>query len=289
MKILIIQEKGRHLKNQNFREALNLHRALKRINVESIVWGLNYDNFSTPFSEISKDCDALILLENYEVNNWVPDLTAFKGLKLFWSIDSHCILDTHINTCNKHNIDVVLNAVYGHGDLFKRKSYYFPNAYPEDLIKPLPNVGKVNDVGFCGNWLNRSEWVNYIEGNGIPVKKDIFVIGDDMINAVNSYKIHFNRNISDDINFRTFETLGCETFLLTNYTPGLEKLFDIGYNIITYNDGLDLINKIKYYLKNEDERNEITKRSFKHVKENHTYDNRAHQLIEIIKNEIKVI
>ena len=64
MKILIIQEKGRHLKNQNFREALNLDRALKRLNVESIVWGLNYDNFSIPFDEISIDCDSIILLED---------------------------------------------------------------------------------------------------------------------------------------------------------------------------------------------------------------------------------
>lgn len=289
MKILIIQEKGRHLKNQSFREALNLDRALKRLNVESIVWGLNYDNFSIPFDEISKDCDSIILLENYEVNDWVPDLKNFKGLKLFWSIDSHCILDAHINTCNKHDIDVVLNAVYGHEKFFtNQKTFYFPNAYPDDLIYPL-NVDKIYDIGFCGNINNRGEWVNYIESNGILVKKDIFVIGDDMVNAINSYKIHFNRNISDDINFRTFETLGCETFILTNHTPGLEKLFDVGYNIITYNDGLDLINKIRYYLKNEDERNEIAKRSFKHVKENHTYDNRAHQLIEIIKNEIKVV
>jgi hypothetical protein len=289
MKILIIQEKGRHIKNQDFREALNLDRALKRLNIDSIVWGLNYENFSIPFDEISKNCDAIILLENYEVNGWIPDLSNFTGLKLFWSIDSHCILNQHLNTCNKHNIDIVLNAVYGHEKHFKQKCYYFPNAYPDDLIYPMDDVEKVNDVGFCGNWLNRSEWVHHIEGNGIQIKKDIFVIGNDMVKSINSYKIHFNRNLSDDINFRTFETLGCGTFLLTNYTPGLETLFTIGENIITYNDKLDLIDKIKYYLNNEDERNEITKNSFNHVKENHTYNNRAKQLVEIIKNELNII
>ena len=87
----------------------------------------------------------------------------------------------------------------------------------------------------------------------------------------------------------TFVLKMCLFFLLTNYTPGLEILFTIGKNIITYNDKLDLIDKIKYYLNNEDERNEITKNSFNHVKENHTYNNRAKQLVEIIKNELNII
>jgi hypothetical protein len=282
MKIIIIQEKGRHIKNQNFREALNLSRALDRIGVENIVWGLNYENFTIPFYEISKGCDALILLENYEVNGWIPDLSGFKGLKLFWSIDSHCNFNQHLNTCKKHKIDLVLNAVYGHENLFKQKCEYFPNAYPEDLIKPIEGVEKINDVGFCGNWLNRVQWVNTIERNGFQVKKDIFVIGEDMVNAINSYKIHFNRNLSVDINFRTFETMGCKTLLLTNYTPGLETLFNIGENIMVYDNEFDLIDKIKYFLSNTEHRKIFEQKSYEHVLKNHTYDVRAKNLIDII-------
>ena len=281
MKILIIQEKGRNPGNLNYREALNLSRSLNKMGVESIVWGLNYDNFKIPFNEISKNCDAVILLENYESNNWVPDLSNFKGLKLFWSIDSHCVPQQHINTCNKHNIDIVLNAVYGHEKYFKQKSIYFPNAYPDDLIYPM-DIQKSVDLGFCGNWLNRKEWIEWIEQNNIPVKKDIFVIGDEMVKSINSYKIHFNRNISDDINFRTFETMGCKTLLLTNYTPGLEELFIIGENIVVYKDRFDLIDKIKYYLENDKQREEMIIKGYDHVKSNHTYLNRSEQLIKII-------
>jgi spore maturation protein CgeB len=284
LKILIIQEKGRNLDNLEYREALNLHRAFKRKNVESVVWGLNYDNYSTSFEEISKDCDVVILLENYEVNNWVPNLSNFKGLKLFWSIDSHCIPQQHVNTCNKHNIDIVLNAVYGHEKYFKQKCIYFPNAYPDDLIFPM-DIHRKYDVGFCGNYLNRKDWIDYIESNGINVKKDIFVIGNEMVKMINSYKIHFNRNISDDINFRTFETLGCKTLLLTNYTPGLETLFNIGTNIVTYSDKNDMIDKINYYIKHDSERKEMVQRGYDHVKKNHTYVNRVEQLIDIINEE----
>jgi glycosyltransferase involved in cell wall biosynthesis len=284
MKILIIQEKGRNQGNLEFREALNLSRALTRIGIENVVWGLNYENFKIPFDEISKDCDVVILLENYEVNGWIPNLGNFKGLKLFWSIDSHCNLQQHISTCDKHKIDLVLNAVYGHEKLFKQNCNYFPNAYPEDLIKPIDDIEKINDVGFCGNFLNRKQWIDFIESNGILVKKDIFVIGNEMVKSINSYKIHFNRNLSVDINFRTFETLGCKTLLLTNYTPGLENLFEINKNIVIYEDQKDLINKIKYFLENKEHREHLTQKGYEHVVKYHTYDTRATELVDIIKN-----
>ena len=206
-----------------------------------------------------------------------------KGLKIFWSIDSHCVLQSHINTCNQHKIDVVLNSVYGHGKFFNQKSYYFPNAYADDLIYPKPEILKTHDVGFCGNWNNRKDWIDFIESTGLKVKKDIFIIGDEMVNAINSYKIHFNRNISDDINYRTFETLGCNTFLLTNKTPGLYELFTEGENIITYENEFDLVDKIKFFVSNEIERKRITENGFRHVKQNHTYKNRANQLIKILE------
>ena len=283
MKVLIIQERGRNKGNLEYREALNMHRALSRLGVDSVVWGLNYSNFKTPFNEISKGCDAILLLENYEINNWLPNLSRFRGLKIFWSIDSHCVPQQHIKVCDKHKINLVLNAVYGHEKYFKQKCVYFPNAYPDDLINPIKGIEKSVDIGFCGNWNNRQEWIIHMDKNGINVKKDIKVIGDEMVKRINTYKIHFNRNIGDDINFRTFETMGCDTFLLTNKTSGLEELFTIGENIIVYDDKKDLVEKVKYYLENDLERQEISKKGYVHVKRNHTYLNRAKQLVKIIK------
>jgi|19_taG_2_1085344.scaffolds.fasta_scaffold03801_4 hypothetical protein len=286
MKILIIQEKGRHKLNENFRESLNLSRALDRINIDNVVWGKGYDNFKIKFDEISKECDVIILLENYEVNNWIPDLSHNKQLKLFWSIDSHCILNKHINTCNKHHINIVLNAVYGHDKHFKnQKCHYFPNAYPDDLIYPINDIEKIHDIGFCGNYVNRKQWIDNINKK-YNIKRDIFVIGKNMVKTINGYKIHFNKNIGGDINFRTFETLGCKTFLLTDKTPGLNDLFKIGEEIIIYNNMNDLLDKINYYLKNEKEREEVTTKGYNKVKQYHTYNNRANELVSLINKNI---
>ena len=72
MKIVIIQEAGRHEKNKNFRESLCLHRALSRIEeVESKVWGLNYPDFNMSFSEIEHWADVIFVIENY-TSDWLP-------------------------------------------------------------------------------------------------------------------------------------------------------------------------------------------------------------------------
>ena len=263
-----------------------MHRALTKIGVDSIVWGLGYSNFSTPFEEISKDCDSILLLENYEVNNWVPDLSNFNGLKLFWSIDSHCIPVQHSKTCNDNKIDIVLNAIESHSAFFRnQKSYYFPNAYPDDLIYPISDVEKTFDLGFCGNKLNRANWLSELQ-NRLGLQLDEFVIGDDMVKAINSYKIHFNRNIADDLNYRTFETLGCKTVLFTNFTENLDKLFTIGEHLIVFDSLEDFITKYNELIGDSERMNQIAEAGYKHVKENHTFVNRAERLVEIIKENV---
>jgi hypothetical protein len=284
MKILIIQEKGRHQKNWNFRESLCIKRAFDKLGVESIVWGLNYDNFVIPFEEIEKDCDIIFLVENYPYNQWLPNLEKSKKLKIFWSIDSHVVLKQHIEMCEKHKIDIVLNSVYGHQNLFtNQETHFFPNAYCDDLIKPL-SIDKTIDIGFCGNINNRGGWLNEI-GKKFNLKINEFIIGNEMVESINKFKIHFNRNISYDINYRTFETLGCKTFLLTNFTPGLDKIFEINKHLVIYENLNDLFEKIEYYLSNEIERSIIAKNGYKHVLENHTYSKRMEEFINIVNKK----
>ena len=77
-----------------------------------------------------------------------------------------------------------------------------------------------------------------------------------------------------------------KTFLLINYTPGLEKLFDIGKELVIYESIEDLDSKVKYYLENEDERNKISETGYQRVKKYHTYFERAKKLINIIDQMI---
>ncbi len=286
MKILIIQEKGRHKANEKFRESLCIKRGLISQGIEAEVWGLNYDTFKIPFNDISKDYDVLFIIENY-LTDWLPitEIANSDKLKIFWSIDSHCILSQHIQLCKTLKIDVLLNSTETYlKDFNVNEKYWFPNAYPDELIFPKQEITKSIDIGFCGNINNRGEWINHLDK--YKIKKDVFVIGEDMVDCINSYKIHFNRNISNDINYRTFETLGCGTFLLTNYTPNLEKLFVIGEELITYQNKDDLDVKVNFYLNTPHEVYRIAQNGLKRVLKDHTYKERCKQLLEIINKHL---
>jgi hypothetical protein len=283
MKFLIIQEAGRHEANKNFRESLCLQRSLEKIPSNSAkVWGHGYPDFEK-FDELEKWADAIFIIENY-YPDWLPvdKINKSKKLKIYWSIDSHCILNNHVDLCNKLKIDIHLNSTEYYLRFFTHitpKCFWFPNAYSSDLIKPL-NIEKKYDVGFCGNILNRGDWIESL--NEFNIKKDIFVIGNDMVTAINSYKINFNRNIANDINYRTFETLGCKTFLITNYTEGLEKLFTLDKDLVTYATADDLKFKIRYYLNNPSKREEIESHGYETALKKHTYDSRCRYLMRII-------
>lgn len=284
MKILLIQERGRNEGNREFREALSLKKGIERAGHEAVVWGLNYDNFSVPFDVISRDCDVLLSIENYDTG-WHPDISKFGGRKLFWSIDSHCALQNHQAHCYRHKFDTILLANFQHVDHFRGlvgQALWFPNGYPSDLIQPNLSVDRVHDVGFCGSLIgNREAWLNLISSK-FNLKRDIFVIGNDMVQSLSSYKISFNINIADDVNFRTFESTGAGAMLLTNYTPNLEKLFEIGKDLVVYESPDDLIKKIDYYLTHSNEREEIAMSGRSKSKNSHSYDVRAQNLIDFL-------
>ena len=288
MKFLIIQENGRHEKNRHFRESICLKRSLNRLGHECVVWGLGHDNFYIPFNDISKDFDVVLSLENYDTG-WHPSINDFKGLKVFWSIDSHCALSLHLAHCKKSKYDLLLNSTEAYIERYRglvSSAVWFPNAYPSDLISPCPSIERSHTVGFCGSSIpQRNALIDTIDKT-VTVKRDTFVIGDDMVKALSSYKIAFNYNIADDINYRTFEATAAGAMLLTNYTPNLEKLFVIGKEVIIYQSMDDILSAISHYSINEDERQTIANAGMLRSNMSHSYDERAKKLIEVVKSAI---
>lgn len=289
MKILLIQERGRHEANQDFREALSMQRALRTLGHEVIVWGLGYAYGEVFYlDELRKRADVVFLMEQYDQTGWVPDFSSFKGPRVFWTIDSHCNLAEHQAQVKRQKITHLLSSTESFLAAYEAPvKAWFPNCYDDTIIRPMPEVEKLYEVGFCGNDNGRLAWLNHIEAcfqKTVIPKADVFVIGRAMVRSINSYQIHFNRNISIDINYRTFETAGCETFLLTNHTPGLEKLFDIGKEVAVYESPEDLIQKVRYYLDHPIERQAIASAGYARVKRDHTYLQRAKQLCSILES-----
>jgi len=278
--LLIVQSKGKHRPNLRYRECECLARAFTRLGVKSQVTGLGYESFDC-WNDLIAQASSVLVLENYGMLEWLPKtLTHINVPKVFWCIDSHVALKRHLRECDTYQFDMVLCSVGAHVDKFGDRALWMPNAYPSDLIGPNADIRKRHDVGFCGNWVRgRREFYDNVMMREVPIHTDIMVLGDSMVRAIQGYRIHLNRNHSIDLNYRTYETLGAGTFLLTNKTDHLLDLFKPGAHLDTYESADDCVEKIRHYINHPDEREAIAKRGHEVVKQSHTYDARARWLL----------
>lgn len=90
------------------------------------------------------------------------------------------------------------------------------------------------------------------------------------------------RSITKGIPLRIFDILGAGGFVLTNFQPDLLHFFVPDEDFVYYESREDLIVKIDYYLKHEEERLKIAKNGHDKVAEAHTYDHRLREILDIV-------
>ncbi len=90
------------------------------------------------------------------------------------------------------------------------------------------------------------------------------------------------RSIQKGIPLRCMDILGCEGFLLTNYQEDMLLFFEPGVDYVYYESKSDLIDKVGYYLEHEDERKVIAQNGYKKVLQNHTYEQRLLEIIDVV-------
>ncbi len=115
----------------------------------------------------------------------------------------------------------------------------------------------------------------------------------DELNAVlNCSKICISTNYSDFTSSgwsaRVVEAMAAGILVLSPNIPPMEKEgFIDKENIVFYKarEVKDLVEKVKYYLKNEEERNKIAKAGIEMIREKHNWDVRIEKLFRILKEE----
>lgn len=98
---------------------------------------------------------------------------------------------------------------------------------------------------------------------------------EEMPKVFRNSKINLNislRSILSGIPLRCMDVMGSGGFLLSNYQPELAVFFEDGAEMVMYTGRDDLINKIHYYLNNEDERINIAIRGQKKIEQEFSYD-----------------
>lgn len=96
-------------------------------------------------------------------------------------------------------------------------------------------------------------------------------------------KICFNIAHDNDVNMRCFEVTGSGGFLLTNRINSLDELFVDGKEIVMYDSLDDMVDKAKYYLAHDEEREAIAKAGYERSMKDHRFSQR----VDVILNDIK--
>lgn len=181
-------------------------------------------------------------------------------------------------------------------------AYYDSTKYRKNV-----NLSKDIDVSFIGTLhggAGRWENIKYLSDNGINTatfgwdspngritfEKKIEVINRSKINldfSGVSEKTRLTRKHqiykrSKQIKGKVFESTICGSFALCEYAPGLEHFFEVGREIDVFHDKEELLEKVKYYLVHEEEREKIARRGYERAVKDYSVERAVPKLISII-------
>jgi len=162
------------------------------------------------------------------------------------------------------------------------RAMYKPYAANPNIYRKL-GLEKKYDVVFVGaKYGTRPIYINYLKEHGINVlaKGDGWEDGsagaEEMIDLFNEAKIILGFagvGINDDIFIlkgRDFEAPLTGSFYMTQYHEELKEYFVAGKDIETYSSKEELLQKVRYYLQNENEREQIAKNGYEKCLNNYT-------------------
>lgn len=102
-----------------------------------------------------------------------------------------------------------------------------------------------------------------------------------------SLNTHIDISSTHASNMRLYEATGAGSCLLTDAKSNLSELFTSDVEVVTYENAEDCAAKVKYLLEHENERRAIAEAGQRRTLRDHTFDNRALQLNEIVTADLR--
>jgi 2-polyprenyl-3-methyl-5-hydroxy-6-metoxy-1,4-benzoquinol methylase len=235
---------------------------------------------------------AEIRLTGYDVNLFVDDGFAYPlpddlRPQVYWAIDTH--IDLH-RQCQRAAVSDFVFAAQQNGAeqltrSLGRRVEWLPLAC-DPVIHARQVVPKSFNVSFVGNLIG-SERVRLVQllqsrFTDVHVGRHYF---EQMAAVYSASRLVFNRSVVDDINMRVFEALCSGSLLVTNdlAANGQDELFQDAKHLVTYGGDEELLDKIRFYLKNEASREQIAAAGRQEVLEKHTYRHRMERVLDSVR------
>ena len=102
----------------------------------------------------------------------------------------------------------------------------------------------------------------------------------------NRCRVNFNATslqMGAAVNQRVFDVPACGSFLLTDHQEALEEAFDVGKEVIAFEDPEEIPDLVRFYLRNPGKRQAVADRGHARVLKEHTYRHRLNRILETMK------
>ncbi len=217
-----------------------------------------------------------------------------------WAVKSITIFDAYL-TWGKFLLELIKK-------FNTKKVKYLPFGYDPKVHCPVKINSKEkeyygSDVAFIGAWdKEREEWLNHLldydlkiwgKGsqwrNASPKIRDKWqgqaVFGEEFSKVCNASKIvldFLRKQMIPAHSMKTFEIPACKGFLMCNRGDEVNDFFEEGKEVVTFANAQEMIKKINYYLKHEEERKKIAQGGHeKLISSDFAYKNRALKILEV--------
>jgi hypothetical protein len=157
------------------------------------------------------------------------------------------------------------------------------NKYLIDLANAYANNHEIISAYFIGS-------ENNVLPSDLPIKQSAPRWGIKMLQEIQRSRIVLNADNDfayEAGNSRLFEVTGIGSFLLTEYHPNIDELFEPGVEIETFRDSNELIAKVNYYLAHPKEREAIARRGQERCFKDHLIEERVLKFDKVLFGHMK--
>ncbi|MDA8560534.1 glycosyltransferase [Nitrospinae bacterium] len=276
-----LQTLGANVVSMNYRDlVLNLGIRGARIKLLNVIADFDPDLILASFFS-----------DNYELSpEFLREISSKVSLVIHAGDDE--IFGTWQTIYFAQSADAVMTCDYGGRFMYEQLSIptvYFRSPVLDFLGTP-PVVERSIDVSFVGECdrADRSDYIEYLQRNGIKVEtygrgsENGFVSRTDFLKIISKSRITLNfsgrpvpleilkkepwRNHFKHLSGRAYEAARMQSFCLSEYCLGLDEMLSIGSEVDVFWDKQELLEKVKYYLKNDAEREGMAAKAFDKVR-----------------------
>ncbi len=237
--------------------------------------------------EISESSDTITL-------NWFcDDQWRFENYSRYWAPCFNWIVTTAPSALPKYahlGYSSVIKSQWASNHFLYRK-LDLPLKYDVTFVgQPHSNRPKIIQ-SLRDSGINVHVWGNGWKSGRISQEEMIRVFNQSRINlnltkastcsqGLQYARAHAHRQNPEQIKGRSFEIPGCGGFQLSGSVEDLDDYYEVGKEIVCFEDVDDLREKIYYYLSNEDERAAIALAGYQRTLREHTYAHRFANIFE---------